>query len=122
MKKLKVAVLMCIFSLFALCTIQAQAEVLKGGTWYWGAYSTDNSQIVETPSGNLLIKLVWQLNEDDPRVPEKGVNKISVNAIYYFDGVWVYPKDMKMIITADGKGVSIYHINGAGSVTPPDKK
>jgi hypothetical protein len=122
MKKLKVTVLMCIISFFALTTIQAQADVFKGGTWYWGAYTTDNSLIVETPSGNLLIKLVWQLNEDDLRVPEKGVNKIAVTASYNFDGTWVSPMDMKMIITSDGKGVSIYHINGAGDITPPEKE
>ena len=123
MKKIKVAALMCIISLFAVCSIQAQAEVFKGGTWYWGAsYSTDNSLVVVTSSDNLLIKLVWQLDENDPRVPEKGVNKISVTAVYVLDGQLVYPKDMEMIITADGKGVSIFHINGAGLITPPEKE
>ena len=122
MKKLKVIGLMCIISFFALITIQAQADVFKGMTWYWMGYSTDNTLVVETPSGNLLIKLVWQLDENDSNVPEKGVNKIEISAMYNFDGNWVYPKDMKMIITADGKGISIFHVNGAGDITPPEKK
>jgi hypothetical protein len=49
----------------------------------WGPYYSTETLKVSTPSENLMITTIFQLNMDDPRVPENGVNKIPSIAYYY---------------------------------------
>jgi hypothetical protein len=126
MKKLKVFAFLCIMLGLTASAVNAQAVIVKDATWWWftghETYVSTETQSVATPSGNLLVKLTFQLDLDDPLVLEKSVNKLWIG-IWYWSEVtgWLWVEDAQVIITPAGMAKFIFRVNGAGNVTPPQK-
>jgi len=124
MKTLKfLAVLFIIFG-FAWNTAQSQAFVIHDQTrvlytGYNEGYLPEDSYAVVTPSGNLIISATYQLDSEDPLVPDKGVNKVLVRggtggndwvpALIWKNKQYTF-EDAEMIVTSKGKARVIYHL------------
>ncbi len=110
MKKLVCGfVLLMATGFFALNRISGQAVVIKDGinvnlvTSYETVPSV-SCTYVKTPSGSILLKIIWQLTEWNPLIPDMGVKKISV-------GGWL-ARDEETLVFPDGKVVGVFHVNG----------
>ena len=112
MKTLKMFIVLCIMLVFNMNEAKPQAIVFKGGTWYWGPYTSTETLRIDAPSGNNLITTIFQLALNDPRVPATGVNKIPVSAQYWDNGELCHTLDGEVIITSDGKAKAVFHVNG----------
>jgi hypothetical protein len=76
---------------------------------------------VFTPSGNILHKQVFMIDKDDSIVPEKEVTKIPFKTwVYYNEVIWIMI-DAEGIVYPNGKAFIVFHTNGAGNETPPNK-
>ena len=105
----------CIFVLvmttafFAVNRTSGQAVVIKEGinvnliTSYEKVPSVSCTW-VKSPSGSILLKIIWQLSEGNPLIPKWGVNKISV-------GGWL-ATDEETLVFPDGKVIGVFHVNG----------
>lgn len=127
MKAFKTVVVLAMVLGFAIFDAFPQADVYKGEKWImleytdpdgniWGPYESTQTLKVVTPSGNIIITIVTQLDPDDPRIPENGVYKIPSRASYYVNGVHYLTLDGEKIYTSDGKAKSVYHVNGQEEV------
>jgi hypothetical protein len=123
MKTIKRLALLFIICGFAANNAKSQADVYRGGLWMmtiytapdggtWGPYYSTETQRVFTPSGSIMITTTFQLDLDDPRVPENGVYKMPSVASYYEDGEGYQTLDGEKLYTADGKTKAVYHVNG----------
>jgi len=124
MKTLKFLALLCILLGLAVNTVQAQAIVMTEDEndgripTYWNFYdgvehyhfSTD-WHLVITPSGNINGIFTFQLNLEDPLVPENGVNTFSMTVGMKDDEGIMHLTTAYVIITADGTMKSIAHFN-----------
>ena len=63
-----------------------------------------------------MIKIETQLDPNDPRIPENGVNKIPSVAYYYVNDVYYQTLDGEKLYHSDGKALSVYHVNGQREV------
>jgi len=71
MKKLKIIVSLIVLSgLFMSTQVKGQALVNREQGWTLGDYFSITSLMVTTPSGNITIWINFQLDLDDPLVPE----------------------------------------------------
>ncbi|TFH39838.1 MAG: hypothetical protein E4G94_10565 [ANME-2 cluster archaeon] len=127
MKAFRIVIVLCIVFAFAIVDAFPQADVYKGGTWtmlpytdpdgnVWGPYSSTQTLKMVTPTGNILITIVTQLDPSDPRIPENGVYKIPSKALYFVNNVYYETLDGEKIYTSDGKAKSVYHVNGQHEV------
>jgi hypothetical protein len=117
MKKAILILFLLVFAgIFAANKVYAQAVVSKDGNV---SLVTDYETVpsatymwVKTPKkrGSRLLKLTWQLSEENPLIPEKGVRKISV-------GGWL-ATDVQTLVFPDGLVKGVFHVNGAGDTTP----
>ena len=107
--------LVCVFVLlmatvfFALNRITGQAVVIKDGinvnlVTSYEAVPSVLCTWLKAPSGNILLKIIWQLTEGNPLIPDSGVKKISV-------GGWL-ARDEETLVFPDGKVIGIFHVNG----------
>ena len=110
MKIARFLIALCLVSGFAVHAARPQAVVLKGETFYWGSYETTQSQVVMSSSGNFLIKVTFQLNPDDERIPLKGSYKMPATALFFYNEL--YELEGEMIFTPDGKAIAIFHLKG----------
>lgn len=119
MKTIKCLVVLCILFCLTANESQSQAIVVKDQSRVlltgYGFYFPVDSYAVLTPSGNLLISATYQLDPEDPLVPDEGVNKVAVwGGTGGFDWIWddrPYTfTDAEMIVTSDGKARLIYHL------------
>lgn len=107
---------MCLIAGFAVQTARPQATVRKGTTFKWYIsesvyYESTKSQIVLTPSGNLLAKVTFQLDPDDlDWIPMTGYVEIPVVIVVFENGY--YTLSGVMTITPDGKAVAVLHLKG----------
>jgi hypothetical protein len=119
MKPLKFLVVLCFVFGFAMNNTQAQAFVIHDQTrvlWTdYGPYLPMDSYAVLTPSGNLLISVTYQLDLEDPLVPDKGVNKVPVwggtggnDWIWSWNGMRYAFTDAEMIVNSNGKAKIVY--------------
>lgn len=103
MKALKFLVALCLYGSFAISSANAQAIVYEGESWWWNTgyntYFTTLTHEVITPSGNHLIILYFQLDMEDPMVPDKGVFK-------FLNGGW------EIFINVDGVALAKLQVNG----------
>ena len=90
MKVIKVLFLCFIFSAFFCGNSNAQAIVIKDDIWTLGDYESIDAHEVYTPSGCMNLSATFQLDKDDPLVPQKGEGTIKryVGAWIYFMGEW----------------------------------
>jgi hypothetical protein len=125
MKTIKLFVFLIIMLGFAVNTAQSQAIIVKDFkhclNTQSGIYYTYETQKVDTPSGVMLFKATWHIDLDDPIVPDKGINKFIAVLWYDYEGETIRLEDQEMIVKANGTVTVIYHINGAGYVTPNNK-
>jgi hypothetical protein len=119
MKPLKIVVVLCFVFGFAMNDAQAQAIVIHDQTRVlrtgYSPYIPIDSYAVLTPSGNLLISVTYQLDLEDPLVPDKGVIKVPVwggtggnDWIWSWDGMRYAFADAEMIVTSNGKAKIVY--------------
>ena len=105
--------------------LNAQALVQKDFNWWLetndGLYPAVDMMAVFTPSGNILHKQIFMVDEDDSIVPEKGVNKVSFITWVTIDGVKWEMVDAEGIVYPNGKVFIVFHSNGAGTITPRRK-
>ena len=101
---------LCLIIGFAVPNAQSQAIVLKGETFTMGAYNSTASQVVFTPSGNMMIRMTFQLDPDDPLIPPKGSYELPAVLFFFFNGF--YTLEGSMIITSDGRATAFFHLNG----------
>ena len=123
MKTIKKIALLFIIIVVAANSANSQADVYRGDLWImtvytapdggtWGPYYSTETQRVSTPSGNIVITTTFQLDLNDPRVPENGVYKMPSVAHYYNNGEYYETLDGEKLFYADGKTNSVYHVNG----------
>ena len=125
MKKLKfllfaIAMLISVFN-----SLNAQALIVKDFQWYLrtndGIYPAVDMMAVFTPSGNILHKQIFIIDKDDSLVPEKGIRKVAfITWVPYHGSLWTMI-DAEGIVHPDGKCFLVFHTNGAGAETPPNK-
>ena len=122
-------ILKFLFTAFLLTCIiginqaNAQAEHIEvDGLLLNGLIPADYCHVVQVPGNdNFVIRAKWTIPEDSPLyvvVPEKGNAQVAVS--------WVWNEvlvvDTKATIKSTGELLVIWHSNGAGSVTPPEKE
>lgn len=110
---MKIARFLIVLSLicgFAVHSAQAQAYVLKGETFYFGYYDSDQSQVVMTPSGNILVKITFQLDDDDPLVPTEGSYEYPATLNFHFNG-WFYLQGV-VVVYSDGSANARFKLKG----------
>ena len=126
MKSLRISAIMLIIMGFGFNTINAQALVTKDFTWYLqtddGIYPAVETMGVFTPSGNILHKQIFMIDKEDSLVPDKGVNKVAFKTWVYYKGITWIMVDAEGIVYPGGKCTIIFHTNGAGDETPPNKR
>jgi hypothetical protein len=110
MKKLVCVLILVIGTVFfAVNRTSGQAVVIKDGinvnlvTTYETVPSVSCTW-VNAPSGNILLKIIWQFSKENPLIPELGVNKISVGGSL--------ARDEETLVFPDGKVIGIFHVNG----------
>jgi len=119
MKTIKFLAVLLIMIGFVTNTAQSQAFVIHDQTRVlWTGYSgylPDDSYAVLTPSGNVLLSATYQLDPEDPLVPEKGVKKVAVwggtggnDWIWSWEGMLYAFADAEMIVTSRGKAKIVY--------------
>ena len=84
------------------------------GDDYFLAAETYN--YVQTPSGNYTVNVTWYLNPDNPFIPEKGVNKVTL--LGFIDWWWIIPIEVSIddaVINKHGKCHAVFHVNGSGN-------
>ena len=103
MKAVKFLILAVAAGLLAFNTAKSQAIVKKGEMWYWHRpdkiYTSTQTHEVYAPSGSISLVMFFQLDPNDPLVPEKGVVRINGE-------VW------DTLVHSDGFAVCTYHLNG----------
>lgn len=106
----------------------SSAQALVQKDFYWllrtndGVYPAVETMAVFTPSGNILHKQIFQVDTEDPIVPERGTNKISFITWVTYDGTRWEMVDVEGIVFPNGKVIIIFHSNGAGTTTPGKEK
>ena len=100
----------------------AQAEHIEiDGLLLNGLIPSDYCYIVDVPGNdNFVIRAKWTIPEDSPLyviVPENGNRQVTVSWVW--NGVAIV--DTKATLKSTGELLVIWHNNGAGSVTPPEK-
>lgn len=110
MKIARFLIALCLICGFAVTDAQSQAVVLKGETFTLGAYDSKESQVVITPSGNMMVRMTFQLDVTDPLVPPKGSREITAVLIFHFNAT--YRLEGTIIITSEGKATAAFRLNG----------
>jgi len=108
MKIIKFFLILCLVSGLSIQAARSQAVVLKGETFYWGYYESLQSQVVMSPSGNILIKMLFQLDPLDSRIPARGSSELHLKVFFFFNGG--YELEGEMTIHSDGKAVALFHL------------
>ena len=125
MKTRRFITLLILGLILSVTAINAQALVLKDFTWFLktddGIYPAAETMGVFTPSGNILHKQIFIIDEDDSLVPEKGINKVSFITWVTVDGVVWEMIDVDGMVFPNGKVMIVFHSNGAGTTPPPKK-
>ena len=125
MKTIRYFTLLVLGFMLSASAINAQALVLKDFAWFLktddGTYPAVETMGVFTPSGNILHKQIFQIDEEDSIVPEKGINKVSFITWVTVDGVVWEMIDVAGIVYPNGKVTIVFHSNGAGTTTPRKK-
>ena len=102
MKTLKFFVLLCIITVFSIESVKAQAHVDKDRQWTWytdyGTYVSTGSQDVFTPSGIWKSIVTYQLDLNDPLVPDKGVNKLYYSDEIGTQVIYIWPDGRALVI------------------------
>ena len=78
--------------------------------------AADTYNYVETPSGNYTVNVTWYLSPDNPYIPEKGVNKVTL--LGFIDWWWIFPTEVSIddaVINKHGKCHAVFHVNGSGN-------
>jgi hypothetical protein len=123
MKTLKFLALLCILLGFAVNTSQAQAIVMTedendgriptfwdeypAGVWH--KYTSTDWHLVITPSGNINGTITFNLNPEDPLVPDNGSNTFTMVWRLKDDEGIIHVTTAYAIVTADGKMRTITH-------------
>ncbi len=110
MKIVRFLFALCLICGFAVPDAQSQAIVLKGETFTMGSYDSNESQVVITPSGNMMVRMTFQLDVTDPLVPPKGSCEITAVLFFFFNGF--YNLEGTVIITSEGKATATFRLNG----------
>jgi hypothetical protein len=64
---------------------------------------------VKSPSGSIILKIIWQFSDGNQLIPELGVNKISI-------GGWLASNEETFVLP-DGKVIGVFHVNGQQKLT-----